>query len=1155
MKTLKKTLCLVLAVVMVVGALVLPASAAYKDVDKIDKDYTAAVTSLTTWKIMEGENNNFKPEASIQRQEMAAIVYRMLTGDIKDADGKDNSAIYAPYAAKFTDVDTKGWAAGYIGFCVNKGIILGTNTEGTTFEPARAIPAVDVLAMLLRCLGYTQKDEFTGVNWSQKVASAATRLGLTKGITRTLDKVSQRQEVAQMTYQASQAARVTWSESEQNYIPYINPNEPGSTGNSKLVTETAVAAVTAATRDQWGGVSGGKSAGTDVTFNYPVPAVTKHVVLPAAVDSVLKSWVVPVSQCDFAKALGLEKTTTFDVYTNGIENRTTVSVDPLNTTAQIGAQGRYTAVYKNPAFVSTASTPTVNPYIIVYKDTLLAKVTNVKAHTVDAQGHVKTKASLELKIFIGPKGTFTAPVISSAVSGDAGVVVKTLTSKTDFTYAKGDYVLLNFHQADTLGTDGYLYTKTAAPYAIRVDNTDWAKNQKYIAATTKFTEGNTVMGDWNGDEDYDINDFVTIVDKAGSFTGSQTLVSSNSNKHTIDGTAYNDNNRYVLDEAVDKMKTPFTWYTDKNGNVIGSTLLATSSSYGVITRMWAAIDSADGSTTVKANVTYMDGTTQTVNVANVSYVAGDTVGTQITATTGLATGAATYTDTSADGKVMKASGNKFYVSDSYNVNKAADVEGIMLKHLFKITASKTPGAYDFTEVAGKGNTLDAVKGLANATTAITSGKATNGDVKVDNDTVFLIRSVSGSSYTFTSVTGYKTIDSYVSGEVDYVDCDEDDAAEYVYIIAGKKGAEGWHLFYAASTVTSDANGSKALVHVDKTDKNYTVWGYLDGVAGSVTIRKDQKGWDSSTDTGTTKNDPTKWHGAALDTVLASGENGNTLWIVYIKDGYVIDINGAINNKSGTTMTAVNSGTIYTTPRAFSGNPYGMGMRTGCPYGSDPETQGVYAKQSVMVTTLTKQADFTTSSGTITLNKGAANEKTLTIVDPIVGDWADLQSVGDEDASGNAISYTVIAVYDEKDVITQAYIYNNNAGTNYEGGGNASTVKYELHDLEAAYADGKVTVEGQFRIINSYFANKSTVTIKVQLQQMNSGVANGWTDLGKAVEVKTVACDRADYYTNRGFEAEIEWASLVASNTYQVVVTATYSDAVRDTEVVSVSIPE
>ena len=440
MKTLKKTLCLVLAVVMVVGALVLPASAKdYGDKASIDKDYTTAVTNLTTWQIMEGDaNGNFKPEASIQRQEMAAIVYRLLTGDTAGY-GKDNSGIYANLAAEtFTDVKATDWAAGYIGYCANKGIIVGIgakNAEGKDrFDPARKIPNIDVLCMLLRAVGYGKNSEYQGKEWKDHIAADANRLNLTKGLKSKLDTTtaSQRQEVALLTYNASQAARVTWSDSEKDYIPYVDPNDPTYSATNKSLIVAKDTKATYKYDDVWGEVVTDTAPKTELTFTYPVPAVTKTITGTA--DSKLKKvYYDAVTECDVVKDIGASDGEHWAItYTNGIKNvnlwngnvryDAPMAFQAKDTVNKIGHEGRYFAVYENHNFDTTKAESAANPkYIFVFKDIYLAKVTSVWGAATDPAGHVIRAAGAKAEVYYNTAsvgaGSATAPLKDVTVTG------------------------------------------------------------------------------------------------------------------------------------------------------------------------------------------------------------------------------------------------------------------------------------------------------------------------------------------------------------------------------------------------------------------------------------------------------------------------------------------------------------------------------------------------------------------------------------------------------------------------------------------------------------------------------------------------------------------------------------------------------------------
>ena len=478
MKTLKKTLCLVLAVVMVVGALVLPASAKdYGDKADIGKDYTTAVTNLTNWKVMEGDaTGNFKPKASIQRQEMAAIIYRLLTGD-NEGYGKDNSAIYTPYAAKFTDVDAKGWAAGYIGYCANKGIIVGVNAEGTLFDPARAIPGNDVLCMLLRALGFGMNKEYQGAAWKEHVAADATRLHLTDGITSKLDAISQRQEVAQMTYKAATTARVTWSDAEKDYIPYVDPNDPSSKANISLIDNFTQSTKTTQTDYEKAYNMPGSTTVTN-SFEFTYPVVHKPSSWSVTTAAAVKDYWVPVPECKVAEDTGLEDDTEFTTYTNGVLNVGSDTIEPLDTVNTIGHQGRHTLVYKDNG-------------IIVYIDTYLARVTGTTVEVKDPAGHVITEATASLLVYsnhVANPNNSTATVAPAATPATATATVDNSAN----TYAVGDMLYVNVVTPNPYNSFGgtvkvidakKVTTETVTVASIERDAADW---------TPHGTAGNTL---------------------------------------------------------------------------------------------------------------------------------------------------------------------------------------------------------------------------------------------------------------------------------------------------------------------------------------------------------------------------------------------------------------------------------------------------------------------------------------------------------------------------------------------------------------------------------------------------------------------------------------------------------------------------------------
>ncbi len=202
MKTLKKTLCLVLAVVMVVGVLILPASAAtYEDDAKIT--HKEAVEVLTALKILTGDAEGFRPGDTLSRAEAATVITKLL----------QTPAIAARYPAGktgFADVDgdkTVDWASGFIAFAASQGIINGTEKG---FEPNDNVTGTEFAKMLLCALGYDAVTEgYIGNLWDVNVISRALTVKLDDGIEDfEYDEDLTRDNMAQMAYNALNATMV-----------------------------------------------------------------------------------------------------------------------------------------------------------------------------------------------------------------------------------------------------------------------------------------------------------------------------------------------------------------------------------------------------------------------------------------------------------------------------------------------------------------------------------------------------------------------------------------------------------------------------------------------------------------------------------------------------------------------------------------------------------------------------------------------------------------------------------------------------------------------------------------------------------------------------------------------------------------------------------
>ena len=198
MRNLKKILALALALVMTLSLMTV--ANAFNDDKDIDAAYTEAVQVLSGLKVFKGVNDGstFAPKQTITRGEVAAIIYRIVTGDVNDS----KAGLYASYAeTSFSDVKSTDWYAGYIGYCSNAGLIKG-NGAGR-FLPATTVNGYQALAMILRAVGYGQSGEFEGSGWELRTASTAQTLGLLKNVSAgSLGNAASREVVAEILFQA-----------------------------------------------------------------------------------------------------------------------------------------------------------------------------------------------------------------------------------------------------------------------------------------------------------------------------------------------------------------------------------------------------------------------------------------------------------------------------------------------------------------------------------------------------------------------------------------------------------------------------------------------------------------------------------------------------------------------------------------------------------------------------------------------------------------------------------------------------------------------------------------------------------------------------------------------------------------------------------------
>ena len=357
---MKKLLAMVLALVMTLSLAV--SANALKADEKINEDYAEAVAVLDGMGVFKGyEDGSFKPENKITRAEVATIIYRIYTADVAK---NDKSGLYATYN-KFSDMAGAGWAAGYIGYCANAELVKGY-PDGT-FKPSGNVTGYEVLAMILRAVGYDKNGEFTGADWALNVAKYAEQLKILENVAKTTDlsAPATRELVSEILFRAINVPMVTYTAA----FGYQNVGLNGDTDNKLFKNNVTLGKKNFDLE---------KDVKTTDKFGRPTITWTYNTGDEETVIAVkpLATFTEPAKNCEVYDESGLAKTTKLDVYTNSEKKDGTYVIADNKEDSKQAMQGRLTEVYKDR---------------LVNVDTYLAEITKTVAEKTDAKGHV-TKA-------------------------------------------------------------------------------------------------------------------------------------------------------------------------------------------------------------------------------------------------------------------------------------------------------------------------------------------------------------------------------------------------------------------------------------------------------------------------------------------------------------------------------------------------------------------------------------------------------------------------------------------------------------------------------------------------------------------------------------------------------------------------------------------
>ena len=216
MKNFRKVLALILVVATLFSFVAMVSAKDaddYSDYDKVS--YAEAVDVLSAIGILDGyPDGTFRPTNTIKRSEMAKMIAVLSNA------GDDVSDLYAS-ACTFADAKND-WAASYIAYCAQTGIVAGRNA--TTFDPNGKVTGIETAKMLLCVLGFDAATQgYVGTNWKTNILRDAKDHGLLNGFAADYDpdKAITREEAAQMMLNALQANIVIGTISE-NLVKITN---------------------------------------------------------------------------------------------------------------------------------------------------------------------------------------------------------------------------------------------------------------------------------------------------------------------------------------------------------------------------------------------------------------------------------------------------------------------------------------------------------------------------------------------------------------------------------------------------------------------------------------------------------------------------------------------------------------------------------------------------------------------------------------------------------------------------------------------------------------------------------------------------------------------------------------------------------------------
>lgn len=187
---MKRFVSFFMITILTLGTIFSVCAAPFSDVQ--DTDYFAPAASLLKeFGVLDGyPDGTFKPQNSITRAEMAAIVCRLIA--------KDEEAALLTGETEFLDVPNEHWATGYINYASSTGIINGDG-DGN-FRPGDPVKYEEAIKMVVCALGYGEEIEIDPEDWSSGYIKLAEDKGITKNLAGQKGTAATRGDIAVMAY-------------------------------------------------------------------------------------------------------------------------------------------------------------------------------------------------------------------------------------------------------------------------------------------------------------------------------------------------------------------------------------------------------------------------------------------------------------------------------------------------------------------------------------------------------------------------------------------------------------------------------------------------------------------------------------------------------------------------------------------------------------------------------------------------------------------------------------------------------------------------------------------------------------------------------------------------------------------------------------------